>query len=931
VLHLEAVPASLRQVAASAWATIHERLDGAARATFERASAQPEPGGDLARVLAASDYVTAVASTQGAWFADFLAERRGAAPPPEDLLAGGLEDAVDVDALKRALRILRARAMVHVIWREVLGLAGFEETVRSLTRLAEQSLDAALERLYAWAIVRDGRPLGAVSGQAQRLVVLALGKLGASELNLSSDIDLVFAYAEDGSTEIGARSNQQFFVRLGQRLVQVLDDPTSDGFVFRVDMRLRPYGEAGALVLPFGAMELYFQEQGRDWERYAWIRARPCAGDRAAGAQLIASLRPFVFRRYLDFGAVQSLREMKARIDAERSREGFRDDVKLGPGGIREVEFVAQMLQLIWAGREPRLLTTCMHDLLGELAAVRLMDTAEAEALGQAYRFLRNTEHKIQAIADEQTQRLPESERDRARLAFMMGFSDFDGFRAVLDRHRGQVARAFEAVIGTQDAGDERSRSFDEIWALPEARAVAGALSGRGFGAIERVSHEIERLRVARDRVRVGGEGRQRFDALMPKLLAALSRQGDPGETLARLTPLLEAVMRRSSYFALLLENSAALDLLVEMCGGSSFIAGELAHHPMLLDELLDPALLYTVPDRAALEADLGRRLGATEDLERQLEILRSFKESHQFRVAACELRGILPLMKISDYLTYLAEVVLAAALDLAWNATVAAEDHPDGSRPFVIVGYGKLGGLELGPGSDLDIVFLHDLPEGCDRFLQRMVRRLLHIVTTRTLSGALYEVDTRLRPSGRRGTMVSSLAGFERYQLEDAWVWEHQALVRARAVAGDARVAAEFDRIRRAVICLPRDAVELRREIVSMRTRIEEHAEGTVDLKREPGGIVDIEFMVQYLTLAHAAKHPALADWTDNVRILETLSREGLLAEDVAAGLKEAYLALRAESHRTALDRPDDARAREVLERYRNFVRAQWRQLLEE
>jgi glutamate-ammonia-ligase adenylyltransferase len=936
VLTLSRLPAALREPAAQAWSHLAERLEADARLRIERACADEALAFDLARVLATSEFVVTVAAAQGDWFSKFIETRSGAVSPPADFVGDALAGVDDVDDLKRALRALRARAMVHVVWREVLGLADFDETVASMTRLAEQCIGAALDRLHAAAVAREGEPTGEESGAAQRLVVLSLGKLGAMELNLSSDVDLVFAYPEAGTTHSAGggdgRTNQQFFVRLAQRLVQVLDDLTADGFVFRVDMRLRPYGESGALVLPFEAMEIYFQDQGRDWERYAWIRARPCAGDRDAGARLVRQLRPFVFRRYLDFGAVQALREMKARIDGERARESVRDDVKLGPGGIREVEFVAQMLQLIWAGREPTLLGTRMCATLRALAGLGHLETAQARELEEAYVFLRNVEHRIQALRDEQTQLLPASEVDRARVATSLGFADWEAFRAVLDLHRTRVARAFDSVIGGSAAtGDSDSERFTGVWTMPDAHAVAAALAADGFGEVATVLHEVERLRGTRDRPWVGGEGRQRFDTLMPKLLNALAAQPEPGETLVRLTPLLEAVMRRSSYFALLLENPAALRRLVELCSESRFLAGELARHPMLLDELLDEALLYTVADRGVLEADLARRLAGVEEFERQIEVLRQFKESHQFRVAVCELRGILPLMKISDYLTFLAEVILAAALDIAWRSTAADDANVPAQGPFVVVGYGKLGGLELGPGSDLDLVFLHDLPEGNERFLQRMVRRLLHILTTRTQAGALYEVDTRLRPSGRRGTMVSSLAGFERYQREDAWVWEHQALVRARVVAGDPRLGADFERVRREVICLPREAAELRAEIVDMRRRIEKTAAGEVDLKREPGGIVDIEFMVQYLALAHAATHPALADWTDNVRILETLAREGLLAEDVAAGLKDAYLALRAESHRTALDRPDDARAREVLERYRSFVRAQWQQILQD
>jgi len=931
VLEPNAVPAPLRDVVRDTWIRLEEQLDADAVDRMRRACLDDRVRTALTRVLAVSEYVATVARAQPDWFVGFVAAGAGNRAPDPDLVGDALDTVMDIDSLKREMRRLRARVMVHVIWREVLGLADFEETVASITRLAEQCIDAALSRLHAWAVARDGTPRGGETGAAQRLTVLALGKLGAAELNLSSDVDLVFAYPENGETDTGARNNQQFFVRLGQRLVQVLDDVTVDGFVFRVDMRLRPYGDSGALALHFDAMELYFQEQGRDWERYAWIRARPCAGDLAAGARLIETLSPFVFRRYLDFGAVQSLREMKSRIDAERSRESMRDDIKLGPGGIREVEFVVQMLQLIWAGREPVLKQTRMRALLQALVALRLMDEAQARSLGAAYLFLRNTEHKIQAIRDEQTQRLPAAEVDRARLAFAMGFDGWTGFVAVLDGHRREVARAFEALIGPAPAIADAAAAFETLWREPDESQVAAQLAGLGFGDASALEHEVHRLRLARDRPWVGGEGRRRFDTLLPKLLAEMSERSRPGETLARLTPLFEAVMRRSSYFALLLENPRARSLLVELCAESRWIATELAAHPMLLDELLDASLLYTVADRAALEADLARRLANVTELERQIDVLRNFKEAHQFRVAACELRGILPLMKISDYLTYLAEAILTAALDIAWRLTAEGLPERLDARPFLVVGYGKLGGLELGPGSDLDLVFLHDLPDEEGRFLHRMVRRLLHILTARTQSGALYEVDTRLRPSGRRGTMVSSMAGFERYQREDAWVWEHQALVRARVVAGDRRLAAEFDRIRRDIICAPRERAVLREKIVEMRQRIEDAAGEGVDLKREPGGIVDIEFMVQYLALAWAASFPALADWTDNVRILETAARVGLLPNEVAEGLKDAYLALRAESHRTALDLPDDARAREVLERYRSFVREQWRLILEE
>jgi glutamate-ammonia-ligase adenylyltransferase len=800
-----------------------------------------------------------------------------------------------------------------------------------MTRLADQLIDGALARLHQWAVAVDGEPVGEYSGAAQRLVVIALGKLGAGELNLSSDVDLIFAYPELGSTRDGGRTNQQFFVKLSQRLIQVLDTITTDGFVFRADMRLRPYGDSGALVLHFDAIEQYYEEQGRDWERYAWIRARPCAGDRDAGQRLIESLRPFVFRRYLDFGAIEALRVMKARIDGERDRLAMRSDVKLGPGGIREVEFIAQMHQLIWGGRQRVLRCRGVVETLGVLAQMKLLPADQARQLVSGYQWLRNVEHRLQAIADQQTQTLPATPLDQARLAYGMGYADYRSFVAALDDHRGRISAAFDTLLEAESAAgsDTVAQRFQPAWLGGDLPALVDELVAAGFGARSEVAATLERLRAARDRSSVGEEGRMRLDTLVPKVLVAAADTPHPGLALTRVVPLLEATLRRSAYYMLLLENPAALKSLVDICGGSRWMAEELSRFPALLDELLDPALLYTVPDIEALRADLRARLeiAAHDGDEAELEALRTFKETHQFRVAACEVRGILKLMNVSDYLTFLAEVILEEALNLAWEQTARVHSAP--ARAFAIIGFGKLGGLELGPGSDLDIVFLHELDIEHSAFLQRMVRRLLHILTIRTHSGALYEVDTRLRPSGRDGTMVSSLAAFERYQREDAWVWEHQALVRARPVAGDAAVGAAFNRIRRDVLCRPRDRGELRAAIVDMRRRIGGATSASVDLKREPGGIVDIEFMVQYLVLAWAHEHNSLADWTDNVRILETAAAVGLLGSDTAAQLKDAYLALRSERHREALDIPDDGRAREVLDRYGTLIREQWRTLL--
>jgi glutamate-ammonia-ligase adenylyltransferase len=905
--------------------------DGERNELTEWLAANRDTSRELATVFALSDFAADVAMRQPAALLDLMRSGAFRRPPPADLLGDAVEHAPDVDALKSMLRHRRNAVMLHIIWRDLNRHAQLSETTASVTRLADQFIDGALARLYEWAVEESGEPIGGDSGRPQRLVVIALGKLGAGELNLSSDVDLILAYPEPGTTRDGRRTNQQFFLKLSQRLIQVLATITTDGFVFRVDMRLRPYGDSGALVLHFDAIEQYYEEHGRDWERYAWIRARPCAGDRDAGQRLIESLRPFVFRRYLDFGAIQALRVMKARIDGERDRVAMRADIKLGPGGIREVEFIAQMRQLIWGGRQRALQCRGVVETLAVLAQTKLLPPEQARGLASAYQWLRNVEHRLQAIADQQTQMLPVTPLDQARIAYGMEYPDYASFVAALDVRRQHVSAAFDTLLAPESstAPDAVNQRWHSLWLAGDLAALALELAAERYGASGEVNAALERLRAARDRPQVGEAGRTRLDALVPKLLVAAAATAHPELALTRVVPLLEATLRRSAYYMLLLENPAALATLVDICGASRWMADELSRYPALLDELLDPALLYTVPDIEALRADLRARLeiAGREGEEAELEALRAFKETHQFRVAACEVRGILKLMNVSDYLTYLAEVILEEALNLAWEQTARVHSAPP--RSFAIIGFGKLGGLELGPGSDLDIVFVHALDIEHSAFLQRMVRRLLHLLTTRTHSGALYDVDTRLRPSGRDGTMVISLAAFERYQQEDAWAWEHQALVRARPVAGDAAVGAAFNRIRQDVLCRPRDLSALRAEIVDMRRRIGGATSTSVDLKREPGGIVDIEFMVQYLVLASASVHKSLAEWTDNVRILETAAAVGVIDAGTAALLKDAYLALRAERHREALDIPDDDRAREVLDRYGTLIREQWRVLL--
>jgi glutamate-ammonia-ligase adenylyltransferase len=719
----------------------------------------------------------------------------------------------------------------------------------------------------------------------------------------------------------GGELNQQFFVRLGQQLIQALDPVTEDGFVFRVDMRLRPFGGSGPLALDFAGVEDYYASQGRDWERYALMKARPCAGDIEAGHMLLADLSSFVFRRYLDFGAIEALREMKARLVAERQHP---EDVKLGPGGIRDVEFSVQMQQMIWGGREAALRSPRLLEVLRSLPGLNHLDADQAAMLEAGYRFLRDTEHSIQAEADRQSQRLPDGELSRARLAACMGFADYASFQTELDAHRDAIAAAFDDLLGVQAA----SASLGvRLWRRPDDLE---ALFDAGFRKPEAALESLGGLSIARDRGSVSAEAKSRLDALMPTLIEDVLDQSDPDLALSRVVPILRTVLRRSAYLALLSENPHARVHFVELVSTSLWLAETLADHPAFFDALLDERLLTMVPDRRELGEALAAELEpAASDFERALEILREFKSHHVFNVALAELRGTLGLMKVSDALTWLAEAMLEAALDLAWRENLARFPEFAEARPFLIVGYGKLGGIELGPGSDLDIVFIHDLPTSASQFLHRLVRRLLHVLTAPTYNGTLYEIDTRLRPSGNSGTMVSSLSAFAEYQEKQAWTWEHQALVRARPVAGDRELAARFEATRREFLGQQRDRRELAEAVQKMRQRMREQLgqdQEAYDLKRGSGGIVDIEFVVQYLVLAHAHDHPALTEFTDNVRILDAVEAAQLLPGHAANRLKEAYLSLRAEWHRSVLDIPDTERAAQTLARYRDDVSAIWK-----
>jgi len=923
--------------------------------------------GQLQRVIDASKFAVALCRQHPDTLEDLLESGDLQRSYDEKTLAEALrqelQDCDNGDELTLRLRRFRQREMLRILWRDFNRLAATMETTRDTSLLAEACVAQALDWWHRELVSQHGRPLDR-EGTEQQLIVIAMGKLGARELNLSSDIDLMFTYPESGQTDGDRRalSNQEFFIKLGQRLIAALDQTTAEGFVFRVDMRLRPYGQSGALVLNFTAMEEYYQDQGRDWERYALIKARVITGSVAQGGRLMRNLRPFIFRRYIDFGVIDSLRSMKEMINAEVRRRGLQADVKLGHGGIREIEFIAQCFQLIRGGRSSALRSRGLLQVLDALVEEGCMPAGAVQELRDAYLFLRDTEHAIQGYEDKQTQSLPDGEEARQALLVAMGFPDWESFENTLNGHRDRVSGHFEQLIAPPD---ETADSVDEHHIWPEGLEPA-ALQELGFSDGEKVSSLLLELRDSSRLRHLQAESRQRLDQFMPRLLTACSRHEKNDEVLSRLLALVQAVARRSAYLAMLLENPAALEELVQLCAASPWISEQLTQHPVLLDELLDTASLYSAPDKSALEQGLRQQLGrlAPDDLEANMEALRYFKGAQQLHIAASEVTGRLPLMQVSDKLTFLAEVIIEQALRMAWldltgkyghprprdGSGAGAADNPDSpgfeDTGFAVLGYGKLGGIELGHGSDLDLVFVYEADAGGATdgersiensvFYTRLGQRIIHILDTRTAMGQLYEVDMRLRPSGESGMLVTSFAAFREYQTASAWTWEHQALVRARFIAGDPALGERCGALRREVLCAQRDETGLRGEVVEMREKMRQHLlpadaeeKGEFHVKHGHGGIVDIEFMVQYAVLAWSHRYPELAVWSDNIRILEALKEQGLFSVEESDLLTAAYIDFRSVVHQLALQQEPIAVEGDRFPEQRAAVRDKWQTLM--
>ncbi|AJP48104.1 glutamine-synthetase adenylyltransferase [Rugosibacter aromaticivorans] len=892
----------------------------------------------IADGISASRYLERLLTTKPALAAEVAASLK--TPVTRTELSGWLgarQAAIpsnEEERLKPLLRQFKQWAYARIATRDLANLAPLAEVMETMTCIAELAINQAVSVLMSGLVARYGVPRNA-DGLEQSLVVIGMGKLGGRELNVSSDIDLIFAYPDDGDTDAaspGLRSisNSEFFTRLGRGLINAMADITSDGQVFRVDMRLRPNGDSGPLVCSFNMLENYFITQGREWERYAWIKARPLTGDRHDELEHIR--RPFVFRKYLDFGAINAMRDLHAQIRHEVMKKDQADNVKLGPGGIREIEFIAQVFQLIRGGRDTTLQVQPTLAVLQLLSDNRTLPPEVAMALASAYDFLRRVEHRLQYLDDAQTHTLPTLPDDQQRIAQSMNFVDFVALTATLNAHRAVVSGHFEQVFASPDADQH---PLDLLWHKATSE-VTEDFERLGFHNPTAAAMQVAALRVAPRYQQMPDEIRRRFDVLVPRLIEAASQERNPDETLLRGLSFLDVISRRGAYLALLQQYPIALQKVVNLLGSSRWAASYLEQHPILLDELLDQRLLEVAPDWSAFRRQLQQALLALEpDTERQMDVLREQHHAQVFRVLMQDMAGLLTVEKLSDHLSDLADSLLEAALACAWKKL--PKRHRESPR-FAVISYGKLGGKELGYASDLDLVFLYDDTDpDAGEIYSRLGTRLNTWLSAQTSAGQLFETDLRLRPNGEAGLVVSSIAAFRAYQLESAWVWEHQALTRARYSAGDVTVGAAFEDIRRDVLCQARDLAKLKEDVLAMRQKIlDAHATRgdkraqIFNLKHDPGGLIDVEFIVQYLVLGYAHKHTALTGNLGNIALLKIAADLSLIPAELANAARNAYRDFRHRQHGLRLNFAQANVSPDEIEPQINAVRALWHVVFE-
>lgn len=906
----------------------------------------------LPKVFCCSEFIANTCTRQPKFLLELIDSGDLFSPDVRDNYKNQLSsNIIENDAqLMKVLRQFRNQQMLRIAWRDLAGWSELDETLQDLTVLAESCIQFTLDYLYQQACNRRGTPVLSDDTE-QGLVILGMGKLGAWELNYSSDIDLIFAYQQDGVlADRKETSYGEFFSRICRSVVKILDEITADGFVFRTDIRLRPFGDSGPVIMTFDGLENYYQTQAREWERYAMVKVRPVAGDKQGGEKFMALIKPFVYRRYLDYGAFEELRSLKQQITQELQRKDRMDNVKLGPGGIREIEFIGQAFQLIRGGQDSSLQDRRIQHILALLGEKQLISVEDSLQLQKSYHFLRRVENHIQEFQDRQAHDLPKSERDQAILAFSLGFQDWDSFKQTLDQVRKQVHSVFIQVFSMHEL-DQPPQLSEQIWmGQADEEICLNQLSTLGYRKPEKILNILQHFKSTSTIKGLTSKGANTLNKLMPKILDTLAKENHATTILQRLCSLFEGMAGRNVYLSLLVENEGALQQLITLTSASSWISKYLSQYPSLFDELLDTRSLYDPLDKAALQKQLAIQLASIDsaDMEQIMFSLRKFKQINLLRVAAADIMGVAPLMIVSDYLSYIAEVILEQAVNIAWALLAEKHGTPPGTneqhKRFGILGFGKLGGIELSYSSDLDLVFIYDYPDNhaltdgrkhisSAQFYGTLGQRIRSLLNTQLLSGIAYEIDMRLRPNGDSGLLVTDLNSYEDYLKNQAWTWEHQALVRGRFVTGDTETQEKYEAIRHRILCSARNEKDLKQEVREMREKmraaLDNSNQESFHLKQGIGGITDIEFIVQFCILAWSEQTPELTQFTDNMRLLDSLAKHQLLSQEYVKTLQQAYCVFRDRGHKEALQENKALIPQEELVEIRKQVANIWQELM--
>ncbi|MGB7453290.1 MAG: bifunctional [glutamate--ammonia ligase]-adenylyl-L-tyrosine phosphorylase/[glutamate--ammonia-ligase] adenylyltransferase [Lysobacterales bacterium] len=862
-------------------------------------------------ILEFSPFLDQLISRHPDWFEEFQSSGRleNTSPPASDQLATLIQE----KGLDPALRQFRNREMMRLIWRDLSELAPVDEILTDLSTLADICLQAAVNFHSRVLEEKHGIPRGP-DGRSQKLIIIGLGKLGGRELNLSSDVDIIFCYPERGECD-GRRglSNEQFFTRLSRSVIRSLSGITADGFCFRVDTRLRPFGDSGPLVSSFAALEQYYQREGRDWERYALIKARPVAGDIVSGKQLLGILKPFVYRRYIDFGAIEALQEMHANVREDALRNDRLDDIKRGPGGIREIEFLVQTFQLLRGGREPDLQTPSIFRAATKLHKLKILSNEAVSELLAAYRFLRKTENRIQALHDQQTHQVPAGE-DGLRVARAMGFKDMPDFRVALEQTRNKVKALFEQSLPQAGEPADDTNPWHTYW---QRMRHSDQEPSQDVSNWKPLSGFVKRL----SRLSLSQRASRRLDQFMPLLLESFDDLSPDDAVVHRVLDLVSSICRRSAYLSLLVQNPDASKRMLELFTASKRVAETVTRYPALLDELIDPGLGAYPPTVKDIKTGVQRVLNGSNDTETTLQDLNYFKQMINLRVAVAVMKLTMSAFEASFALSKLAENLVQAVLSLSRLEMISRHGHLAGPE-LAVIAYGSLGACALGFDSDLDLIFLFQpttsmsdgpRPLSAERYHTNVARRMLSLMSATTPSGRLYSIDARLRPNGRAGLLVSSVDAFNRYQLEEAWVWELQALTRARPFTGDTQTASKFVSIRQNVLTRVRDKALIKSEVLAMRKRIRNEHGMTNALKHGHGGLLDIEFIVQLGLLLNAGEYPEVIKSTQTGPQLQALHDCGWIDANTFKTLDSAYAQLSHARLQAAL--VDDTAGREATD----------------